>query len=444
MDGVLADWAGFAGGVFDLEANLEDNGPAASYWSSLFSEGSRSGTSPFIDLPLARLMFDRTTASAGSVLGSDSDLATTWFEVDLAPFDADSNSETVQLNDELSTDESVLFNVISTPRVSRFSRSLEQIFNMTSWPEAEAEAIVQALTDVPYSPQLLAYDVGQGSAVALIDTGGWPRLYVDAGAGIYPNAHTTPRGLRFCSCEHPTVILTHWDADHWNGVAHDPGLLQSVWIAPRQNISTYQSRLADNIIHSGGSVLIVSSPFYISVEMHHGEHWSLPRRQPQSLEIASCTGTDLNNSGLAVSVSDHERELRWLITGDADYASLPTFANTYDTAAVVVPHHGAEQRTPIAAPSPPPGSYTRALYSFGTSNKYDHPRLASTTLHLQAGYMHDPQPLTGKLGSASGRHVLATSVRPYGAGFAIAAGWRQSPYIPAHLQHCLAPFRVGR
>lgn len=442
MDGVAADWPGFRAGAFSLDANQLADGPAERYWQNLFSDTGTSSSSAFEGLPAARISISRTAIGQAEAWNDTINFDETWFEVDLEPAASDEGS--VVLYPSLDTSESVTLTLARDIRVSPFSTALERMFSMVAWPEASTQDIDKALAGLPYSPQLLAYNVGQGSASAILDTGGQPRLYIDVGAGVFWNKKTTPHDLKFCSCGRPPVILTHWDADHWSGVRHDPGLLASTWLAPRQNIGVFHARLADNVIHAGGAMLIVSN-FYKKTSMHHPQHWSTPPRQPQSLEIASCTGTDRNNSGLAVKVSDHERKLSWLVTGDASYASIPTFAHTYPMAALTVPHHGAAQDAGSVAPLPPSSRYSRAMYSFGEANSYDHPRLSATTLHVNSGFIHDPQPLAGKVGVASGPQVLATTdFRPAGSRFGIAAGWRQAPYLPAHLQACLTPFTVAR
>jgi beta-lactamase superfamily II metal-dependent hydrolase len=441
-EAVRKDWRGFSEGVFALSANASgEEPPADAYWSGLFS-GDLSGPDPFRDIPTARI----SVAYEGmSSRWRDLELdSTDWVDLVIAEEDGSEESALGEIVFEDSETASLIAR-IEPPTISDQGYALDRIFDMAAWPSTSAAEVGRVLGAVPALSQMIALDVGQGSAVALVDTAGLPRLYFDTGAGYLQHGGTVPPGLRFCLCSEPPIVLSHWDGDHWSGANHDPALLKRTWIAPRQRIGSSQARFANRIVRAGGQILILDRSAPVAVQLS----WDNPRwgnrmaGSDQVMEILFCTGRSRNDSGLAVVVSDRLRGLSWLLTGDASYDKIPASSLGFPSVAVSVSHHGARQpRVGSLPPIRPAQPYARLLYSFGEANHYRHPTLASVTSHGAAGWHHSSIDPTD---DPTGRDVLATAsrrgARPRGS---IAAGWRQRPRQPAHLMGCQPGLVVDR
>jgi hypothetical protein len=77
------------------------------------------------------------------------------------------------------------------------------------------------LASVGVVDTLVAYDVGQGTALGLLCGSEDARLFFDLGGGAYGNKKTRPNPLRFCWRANPPIVLSHWDTDHWAGETSD-------------------------------------------------------------------------------------------------------------------------------------------------------------------------------------------------------------------------------
>lgn len=233
------------------------------------------------------------------------------------------------------------------------------------------------------------YDVGQGNCNAVLNAAGQPLLYYDLGGGVLGNASTYPAGLNnFCFSQAPSIVMSHWDWDHWSlalrirsnatSAARGPGYgdaLGATWIVPRQ-----RTRLG--AVHRG--FLAKLSRVLVWPE-------SLPFLNVGPVTVHKCPGpaSNRNHSGLAMTFRPSwARGDGILFTGDCDYRYLPTSctqATAYD--GLVPPHHGGPLHP--ASPVPPPtaaGPYRRLCYSTGAGNTYNHPAPATGAAHHAAGW----------------------------------------------------------
>ncbi len=307
--------------------------------------------------------------------------------------------------------------------------ALSVIFGMDQWPDAteiEIERELSARAQRAY--ELAAFDIGQGSATALLDQRHMPFVYHDLGAGIARNAGTTPLPLKFCWTNDPLVILSHWDKDHWAGALRDQNALPRVWIVPRQVIPPGHAAFATSILSAGGQVLVWPTgvpPLSISLCMH------------QSLTLGRCKGSGRNGSGLAIRVDNDGGGglLHWLATGDAGYDELP-FGLPGQVVAICIPHHGAKMKTNGAVPAGPGSGYGRLLYSFGPGNAHgrthvQHPTSASISEHHSAGWSLGAwQGVLHPGVTRAGGHVLATGQHSSTNLGGAVAGWISAP-VPA-------------
>jgi hypothetical protein len=318
---------------------------------------------------------------------------------------------------------------------SNESEALDEEFDVDLWPDASDSEIDQALLSIGPVESLVAYDVGQGAALGLLDSSEDVQLYFDLGGGAYGNVKTRPSPLRFCWRVRAPVILSHWDSDHWAGEVSDPIAAQTTWIAPRQyNLGPSHHAFAGRVA-TKGKLLIWSAPGGTQRRFKLGN---------ATLTLARCTGTGKNNrngSGIAALMESNTNEA-WLLTGDAGYheLGLPLPAQL---SAVAVPHHGADMGPKNIPPSRPHG-YARLIYSFGPDNthgrtKVTHPTTAAVNQHINSGWNHgkwmNPPALV-----VAGGDVLATAENGKGqtAGHleSAASGWSGPPVVPFRTIPC--------
>ena len=317
-------------------------------------------------------------------------------------------------------------NVEVEPAGDEIQRRFSSIFDMDTWPKASKPDIRGALakTITTKANFLAAFDIGQGSASALLDDNFTPYLYHDLGAGVTRNKHTTPCPLKFCWCNNPPIVLSHWDSDHWAGALKDTNSLSATWIAPEQSIGPTHTAFANRILRSGGTLHIwppALGPIVFS------------NRHGQTLNLGRCNGTNRNGSCLALRVDEpnNGNPRQWLLTGDAGYHQLP-FSLPRDPAALVVPHHGAKMSGTHKIPHKP-AHYARLLFSFGPGNAHGytsvrHPTQHSVNEHNANGWdlgawMSDPRPG----GRIAGGHVLATAQHRTTHLNGCVAGWTVAP-----------------
>ncbi|WEK58873.1 MAG: hypothetical protein P0Y52_04880 [Candidatus Brevundimonas phytovorans] len=312
------------------------------------------------------------------------------------------------------------------------SAALDRIFNMDDWPSADPAEVERILASRCRLDQLIALDIGQGSANALVCECGAPNYYFDVGCGVYRNAKTAPTSLEFCTHAHPPVILSHWDADHWSAASLDADLRKRDWIAPRQTVGPKHLAFAATILNDNGAIHILDR-----IPGAPPISWS---RRAQTFELRHCTGKSRNGSGLALVVTDRDVDRSWVLTGDAGYHEIGGPAPA-PVSAVTVPHHGARMAAKSKPPKPSEG-YARLLYSFGPGNSHGstnvrHPTQHAIDKHLTAGWSHTmwskdcggegvgvPPVLTTADHAASSPHDHLGGA---------AAGWTSPPSPPDHL-----------
>lgn len=315
-------------------------------------------------------------------------------------------------------------------------KELDYAFSLDDLPEADAADIISWLGELP-AEYLHVFDVGQGNANALADADLYPVLYYDLGAGVYRNASTTPPLLRFCFTRVSTIVLSHWDADHWAG-AYATSIngaypaLGKLWIAPVQKGTPLHAAFAHDVMAHGGLVCRYDPGAAInSAVLQNGRTLQLWRGQ----------GSNRNNSGLVLHILNGQNKHGWLLTGDCDYHYFPPAVPALRPAALVAPHHGATLHSQSKAPQPAPTGYRRLIYSYGPDNAHgksslSHPTVAGVALHHAAGWRH-----TASYRKEPGHHLLpgkdarATSFHaPLATRGGVVVGW--SGPAPAAIPCC--------
>lgn len=430
FDAVDADWKGFGrGGPFDLSDPDLKQRIAGRWRSDVGGDGigrdGFGGQDGYEDVPVYRI---ELSLSPGE----------TFFQ--LLPRDEES-WVSLELSDVVSdTPVDVYGGLFGVPARAYLhamptavpSGPLSILFDMTTWPDANHASLIQALRPQCALEALVCFDIGQGAASALLCQCGMPIYYFDTGCASGRNAPTAPASINFCTCSSPTVILSHWDTDHWAGAVGHVGLLTRSWIVPRQTISITHTVFANDILKAGGQILVVG---YGAAPLT----WSNSR---QDYDLQRATGTGRNGSGLVLIVTDAPTGRSWVLTGDAGYDVIAQPAPA-DIAAMIVPHHGADMGAKSIPFGRMPNSYARLFYSFGPGNSHGpktppvrHPIAAAVTAHSGSGWGHGSWSAASSALSLAGGDVLATAthvVSHLGGG---SAGWNGPPPNLGHLSGC--------
>ena len=292
--------------------------------------------------------------------------------------------------------------------------------HISSASESEIDSALAKSGTVEWA---VVYDVGQGNAIGLCGSSGSVEMYFEFGGGVLGNWWTFPRPLTdFCFSTQPSIILSHWDFDHWSSANRDATSLKSTWIAPRQPVGPSHLALMNSIIGVGKLLLVPPN---------------LTARWRGQFYLELCTGKGRNHSGLALTFSqrpDGNGE-RMLFPGDAYYTYIASFRPN-DYVSVVAPHHGANMpysTTPHCLGQP----HSRLVYSYGQGNTYNHPSQITQKNHDANGW-HDRAVTTG----ASSYEVRETAVRGKAAFGHVLLGWKiygsapplQCGSIPCQLQ----------
>lgn len=434
FDSIDANWLGFgAGGDFDLAEPERGSERFAEFWNKIsYKAWIPQDATPYDPLPIYRI--EITAKRDGpfweTLVGFTEE---DWITLELTG----TGSFPVDVYGAILAAAPVkafLLSVAHTALSER--RALDKKF-IDLWPDASDAAIDSALSGGGAAESLVAYDVGQGTALGLLDSNETAGLYFDLGAGAYGNVKTRPAQLRFCwRGTAPPVVLSHWDTDHWAGELQDPLASQQTWIAPRQPNLGFSHHAFAAKIAAAGKLLIWNAAA--------GTQRSFPRGS-QTLTLARCTGTGKNNrngSGIAALVTSRSGEA-WVLTGDAGYHELG-LALPHQLSAVVVPHHGADmgQRS---IPPQRPNNYARLIYSFGPDNTHGktqvtHPTSAAVNVHANRGWQHGTWSSANPAQTVAGADVLATAQNGLGqtAGHldSAAGGWTRAPRVPFNTVPC--------
>jgi len=423
FDVVDADWEGFGpDGVFDLEApDLEPR--MAAYWSDRFEGGRFDGPDGYDKVPIYRV--EVSLRCGDPLIDALPRSEEPWVSLELSeqPIGPE-----VQVYGGLFAAPTLAF--LHVPPAPAPSASLNAIFDMTSWPDANRSDLLGALQPQCDLEALVCFDIGQGSASALVCRCGLPIYYFDTGCGSGRNAPTAPASIDFCTHASPTVILSHWDTDHWAGAANHAGLQSLTWVVPRQSISTTHTAFANGILKSGGHILVVANGT-APLQWANGM---------QDYDLQRGTGSGRNGTGLALIVTDQPSGRSWVLTGDAGYDDLP-HAPPADVAAMVVPHHGADMGPSSIPFARSASGYARLFYSFGPSNGHGpkkppvrHPVAAAVSAHIGAGWGHGSW-AAPPAGCLAGADILATATHLASHLEGAAAGWTGPPRL-GHLGSC--------
>lgn len=220
------------------------------------------------------------------------------------------------------------------------------------------------------------YDVGQGSATAICDSGGTPHYYFDLGGGALNNTSTypyQPGDHPFCADLGQAVVLSHWDMDHWVSGHRLSQYTDLPWIVPSQALGATHLKFASSL-YAKGNLHVWAAPSGTTIVNTIG----LMQR---------CTGRGRNDSGIALLVYDPAQPTQGstLLPGDCSYWFIPSDGSG-SLKALVAAHHGGVIRGRAYVPMPMPGARAAIAFSYGQGNSYGHPRGPTVALHKAAGW----------------------------------------------------------
>ncbi|NTZ05061.1 hypothetical protein [Burkholderia metallica] len=278
------------------------------------------------------------------------------------------------------------------------------------------------------------YDIGQGSASAIVDHNEHPLVFFDIGKPISVFDYTRPRNApRFLYCDqqkmtegpgwfHAPVVLSHWDFDHWAGILERfyvtkdtsgnkyarltivPGALERFWIAP------YQEHLGLGVTHlelirqllktvNGASGLTALQYWPNNLATLPFSHGVIVKAHPDA-DVGNTSSELRNNSGLVMLITPTEERLveegivdkptALLLQGDARCESIPIDWSSVELAGLVVSHHGGKMG--IAPNAPRGGPHSKVVCSVGKvhpvhkTKPYGHPHPDALTAHAKAGW----------------------------------------------------------
>ncbi|UII69612.1 hypothetical protein LVW35_18250 [Pseudomonas sp. HN11] len=445
FDLVDGDWLDTQGQQNPL-LNAERPYDVAKAWGEWKQLAPYGASNPFESMPMYRLEFELpdgqklfglpplpSVNDSHALRNAAADLEQMWFELEINN-QRGSGVMSAKLYPGLFANSVPVYAKGKMPS-SQKNKALSAIFSLAHLPTLSTQELEAELSSAT-ADLLAVYDVGQGNANALLSTKqfrepGIPTHYYDLGAGVYRNKHTTPYPLAFCFTKAPSIILSHWDADHWAGtyavtVNNAYPALRCRWIAPLQAVGPLHIAFAHDVISKGGEFLIYSPP--------PGEIGNAILTSQRRIRFMRGNGRDRNGTGivLAVEEPDSVPARSWLLTGDCDYLHFVKELKPLPPVGMVSPHHGADLDSKSPIPKSPSGvAYKRLAYSFGPGNKHgavQHPTYQGLMLHNGADWDHNIWSLLAPSSITSGGDVLTTSEHAPGTSRGGALiGWDKPP-----------------
>ncbi len=263
----------------------------------------------------------------------------------------------------------------------------------------------------PWPPpgwRIVMCDVGQGDATVL-NAGNGDAVVVDAG----PDPDLVDRCLRRLAVRRvPLLVLTHFHADHVEGVA---GVLRGraagpVLVSPLGEPPTEKTRVERWLAAAGTSLRIAVA----------GDRWSVGEvrlRVVWPTRLIRGEGSDPNNASV-VMIAD-VGGVSVLLGGDLETAAQEAVLASGvigPVDVVKVPHHGSAKQAPgwVAAARP-----RIALIGVGLGNDYGHPNAGTVAAYRGEGALVGRTDLDGDLAvilDADHRLGLVRRGSPSGAG----------------------------
>ncbi|MEG2804289.1 hypothetical protein [Stenotrophomonas sp.] len=311
----------------------------------------------------------------------------------------------------------------------RQAKRLDALVAMPKGNTPKLEELKQLFVPVDRAasvPDAVVVDVGQAALAALcMPGGGDPLLFVDLGWPTIFNRQGLPACLPDMTSTSATVLLTHWDWDHW-GLA-----LKSIkWAgSPKHCVITWNLAALDRpwvvpgVGKAWGSVKL--SPMHWRFALALARRGNLYRwpsstsfMSNQHLMVARVSGGkagDRNNNGLVAVVADQSVGLAprraIVLPGDANYPNLPFckpgWTPKYAFSGLAASHHGGKV---TVAKIPPAASPAWLAMSVGMGNRYKHPATQAQRGYIDKGWTWQVPTSHRCVGTAAAAHAAHGSV----------------------------------
>lgn len=228
------------------------------------------------------------------------------------------------------------------------------------------------------------FDVGQGDCIGLLDQSNNVFCYVDyGGLNDHPDANainpaaTASRLPVNLYGSFVSIVLTHWDKDHYySAVKKNPAAQACEWLVPRQIVSP-QAVLFAAKLNKAKAKCWPEPRGNQAVRIGVGNGYDVEIRKCKAF-VPNAIKEDRNISGLAITL------LRWtgakvdsliVLPGDCHFDSIPNVPPGVPIRALVAYHHGSHVNwTNQTKQSISNMTATHAMaYSFG-KNTFGHPQ----------------------------------------------------------------------
>ncbi|RXV69138.1 hypothetical protein D1006_29050 [Burkholderia stabilis] len=273
------------------------------------------------------------------------------------------------------------------------------------------------------------YDIGQGSASAIVDGNEHPLVFFDIGKPLSVFDYTRPKHApQFFHCDHKKiaeefdwfhapVVLSHWDFDHWAGVLERfhvvtdkhgnkhakltivPGALQRYWIAPCQEhlgLGVTHLELIRQLLKTvnGASGLTALQYWPINLTALPFSHGVIVKAHPDA-HAGNTSSALRNNSGLVMLITPRAEQFArqpaaLLLPGDARHESIPVNWSGFDLVGLVVSHHGGKMGSVPRAQNGGPLSTVVCsvgeMHPVEKTKPYGHPHDDTLLAHANEGW----------------------------------------------------------
>ncbi|KAB5621233.1 hypothetical protein F7234_16595 [Pseudomonas putida] len=335
-----------------------------------------------------------------------------WLSFDMAPAEQGSNAENtvtasyVSLSGTNEENQLPRFTLSNIKPTSHPFRKLAFLTGLQARKQEILEVLDNACDEgLDSSRNVVVYDIGQGSATALVDWRGRPVIFFDLGWPTSFNARTRPAHppalfdpekcpiCRETSRPPAPVILSHWDFDHWAyAIENDrydytrnaailrfkPEAINRPWILPKPP-------------RIGNTKGLGPTHMRLLTELPNRLLW--PTRLPSvSFSAGTVTRTDSkvdpcnrNNQGLAWFVRAPDSTETLLLPGDASYDHIRLPTGGANITGLLASHHGGIA-TGIATHLPVRSANSKLVISVGKNNIHRHPNRTVLTEYHRAGW----------------------------------------------------------
>jgi hypothetical protein len=288
-------------------------------------------------------------------------------------------------------------------------------------------------------------NVGQGGCNAIYGDDGHPFVYFDFGRA--KSRDSQPANMRPCLANSPTIVLSHWDQDHYELAAAFPEAKHVPWVCLPGPTGPNTGAFFDALTHirvraeddqafeeyDWGFILKATDNTGRTDNKNDAGLAALIRVQDDSDAPAVGQRRALDPQGARPEIFPDERFV--LLTGDAMCQYIPS-CHRHDLDGKIVGisavHHGSavgmfgfEESIPLAAPPlhniPPTVAYTFGVNA-GTgqpSGGYGHPHDYAVNTYMRRGYFHRIETNT--------RNAMA----PWVTARNCVLGWRRVGAAPA-------------